>query len=188
MDKFFSFPKPPTFFTNRKKIKDFAKIIEKLPKDSAIIIREYDLDPKEREIFAQEIIDLAQGKSLKILIGKDIALAKKLKADGVHFSDLDKVNFKKDDDLILSFAAHSIAGIDLGIKLKADMIFIAPAFATTSHLDTEPLGETQLREIALKYKNLDYLYPLGGVNSSNIYLLRNLGFASFGAIDFFNNL
>jgi thiamine monophosphate synthase len=106
----------------------------------------------------------------------------------VHFSDLDKVNFKKDDDLILSFAAHSIAGIDLGIKLKADMIFIAPAFATTSHLDTEPLGEAHLREIALKYKNLDYLYPLGGVNSSNIYLLRNLGFASFGAIDFFNNL
>jgi len=180
-------------------VDDFARIIEKLPKNSAIIIREYDLSACNREIFAKEIIRLTNGKSLKILIGRDIELAKKLGLDGVHFSDfslqdnweaIDKGLLRSDDkrNLILSFAAHSIASIDLAIKLPADMIFISPAFKSSSHLDIAPLGENKLREIALKYKNLDYLYPLGGIDSNNIKLIRELGFKSFGAIDFFKNL
>ncbi len=160
-----------------------------MPKNSAIIIREYDLDKKEREIFAKKIIELSLSRPLKIIIGKDIELAKKLKVDGVHFSDFDKIpaNFSK-ENLIFSFAAHSLESIDLGIKLQADMIFISPAFASTTHKEIEPLGEKKLEEIAAKYKNLDYLYALGGINSSNISIIRKLGFCGFGAIDFFNNL
>jgi thiamine monophosphate synthase len=65
------FPCPPVFLTDRKKISDFKKIIKSLPKNSTIIIREYDLDKKSREEFAREIIKLAKPRALKILIGKD---------------------------------------------------------------------------------------------------------------------
>ena len=185
---YFGFKKPPVFFTDRKKVKNFSKIIKNLPKNSAIIIREYDLDQKIREEFAKKIIRLKGSKPLKILIGKDIELAKKLQADGIHFSDFDKLeNFNK-ENFIFSFAAHSEESIAKAISLKADMIFISPAFASSSHYDCAALGEKKLQEIALKYKNLDYLYPLGGINSNNISIIQKLGFASFGAIDFFNNL
>ena len=188
MDIFHSFLKPPVFFTDRKKVEDFAKIIAKLPENSSIIIREYDLDQKNREIFAKKIIDLIGLKPIKIIIGKDIELAKKLKADGIHFSDFDQIpkDFAK-ENFIFSFAAHSEESIEKALKLKADLIFISPAFASSSHKDIEPLGEEKLRKIAVKYKNLDYLYPLGGINSGNISIIKKLGFASFGAIDFFKN-
>jgi ribosomal protein L31 len=41
------------------------------------------LQPKEREVFAQEISNLARNRGLKILVGKDLILAQKIKADGV---------------------------------------------------------------------------------------------------------
>ena len=59
------------FFTDRKKISDFAQVIKNLPKNSIIIIREYDLDKEDREIFARKIAALARAQSLKILVGKD---------------------------------------------------------------------------------------------------------------------
>ena len=48
----------PIFFTDRKKISDFEKTIKNLPKNSIIIIREYDLDKNLREDFAKKIINL----------------------------------------------------------------------------------------------------------------------------------
>jgi len=196
------FPCPPVFLTDRKKISDFKKIIKSLPKNSTIIIREYDLDQKSREEFAREIIKLAKLRALKILIGKDILLAKKLKADGVHFSDFDKLplqflikkSFPK--NFIFSFSCHSLKSILRSQKLKPDMILISPIFPTTSHdfsrEETKEIGFKNLAKIAFKTKNCDYfshkIFALGGINSQNIKSVRKLGISGFAAIDLFNGI
>jgi thiamine-phosphate pyrophosphorylase len=191
---------PPVFFTDRKKISDFEKIIKNLPKNSAIIIREYDLTKIEREIFAKKIIDLAKPRTLKILIGKDFALAKKLKADGVHFSDRDHLPLqflnKKSapKKFIFSISCHNLKSVLKSLKLKPDMIFISPIFPTTSHSDAEILGLRNLAKISSKTKKRGYLfgltsapiYALGGINSDNIQSVRKLQISGFGAIDFFS--
>ncbi len=189
MNEKYGFLKSPVFFTDRKKISDFAKIIEKLPQNSAIIIREYDLDQKDREIFAQKIINLKGDRPIKIIVGKDIDLARKINADGIHFSDFDNLptNFRK-GHFLLSFATHQEESIAQAINLEADMIFISPVFASSSHLEIKPLNQEKLRKILLKYKDLDYIYALGGINKNNISTAKQLGFSGFGAIDFFNNL
>jgi thiamine-phosphate pyrophosphorylase len=185
----------PVFFTDRKKISDFKKTIKNLPKNSIIIVREYDLEKNLREDFAKKIINLARAEDLRILVGKDIFLAKKLKADGVHFSDLDKLPlqfFKKksfEKKFIFSFACHSKTSFLKSKKLGTDIIFFAPIFPTTSHVGAKAIGLKKFAEIAFKRRGLDYssprIYALGGVNSENIKSLRKLPIAGFGAIDLF---
>lgn len=175
------------FFTDRKKISDFKKVIKNLPKNSVVIIREYDLAPKEREIFAQEISALARKKDLKVLVGKDLVLAQKIKADGVHFSDFDKLPLPllRHRNFIFSFSCHSFKSFLSARKLKPDMIFISPIFPTSSHKETKSLGLQYLAKIITKNRNSLPIYALGGVNSTNLKSLKKLGLAGFGAINFF---
>lgn len=174
---------------------DFEKVIKSLPKNSTIIIREYDLDEASREEFAKKIIALARPKKLKILVGKSFALAKKIKADGVHFSDFDKLplNFLKKKSFpkkfIFSLACHSAKSVLNSAKSKPDMIFLSPIFSTTSHADVKALGLKNLAKTAFKNRNHNYLLPpifaLGGINLNNIKSVRKLGISGFGAIDLF---
>lgn len=196
------FKAPPVFFTDRKKISDFEKIIRILPKNSVIIIREYDLDKKKREDFARNIVNLARvknrEKNLQIIIGKDFALARKIKADGIHFSDFDKLpqiflkkkSFPK--KFIFSFACHNFKSALKALKLRPDMIFISPIFATTSHLEAKIIGLRNLRKIASINKKEDYLcarfYGLGGIDEKNIKSVRKTNISGFGAINLFKNI
>lgn len=175
------------FFTDRKKISDFKKTIQNLPRDAVIIIREYDLPKNEREDFAIKIAKLARNQGLRVLVGKDLNLAKKIKADGVHFSDFDKLPLRilRVRNFIFSFACHNLASVIKAKKLQPDMLFISPIFPTTSHENTKPRGILYLAKIVTKYKNIFPIYALGGVNHNNIKSLRKLGIAGFGAINFF---
>ncbi len=191
------FVSAPVFFTDRKKVSDFALVIKSLPKNSTIIIREYDLDKNSRQDFAQKIVKLAQGKYLKILVGKDFNLAKKIKADGVHFSDFDKLplqflqkkSFPK--KFIFSFACHNFKSIKKSAKFKPNIIFISPVFATTSHFQTKELGIKTLAKIVFKIKSsgsnhfLSKIYALGGINLQNIKQLKKLPIQGFAAINLF---
>lgn len=183
------------FFTDRSKVSNFEKTIAGLPKNSAVIIREYDLDKKARAIFAQKIVTLARPRGLKILVGKDFELARQIKADGVHFSDLDRLTpqlFKKKSfpqKFIFSLACHSLKSILSLAKLRADLVFISPIFPTTSHSDAKNFGLRNLAKIAVKTKKPSYVLPpvfaLGGVNFENIKSIRKLGISGFGGIELF---
>ncbi len=206
------------FFTDRKKISDFKNIIARLPRGSAIIVREYDLNKIEREKFAQQIIDLVKSqnrhKALKVLVGKDLQLARKIKADGIHYSDLERIPIKIlkakstksfPQKFIFSLACHSEQSVIKSYKQSFDMIFISPIFTTTSHEDVKPIGLRNFSKIALKAKKQEYfrseiyatriyaprvyvsrIYALGGVNLQNLRAIRKLKIAGFGAIDIFS--
>ena len=185
------------FFSNRAFITSLESTIKHLPKNSAIIIREYYLEEKDREIFAKKIVALARPLGLKILVGKDLSLAKKIKADGVHFSDFDKLplqffqqkNFP--EKFIFSFSCHNLKSALKAQKSGFDMIFISPIFPTTSHLNTKNMGLKNLAKISLKTKSTPYcessFYALGGINSQNLSSIRKLNLAGFGAISLFLN-
>ncbi len=187
---------PASFlFTDRKKITDFEKTINSLPKNSGIIVREYDLPTREREIFAKKIITLAKKKSLKVLIGKDLFLAQKLGADGVHFSDFDRKYYKYlprkkfTKNFIFTFSSHNLKSALKLCKIRPEIVFISPIFPTSSHLNTKALGLQNLAQIYLKSKSKFYsptrFYALGGINKDNLTSIRKLGISGFAAIDLF---
>lgn len=183
------------FFTDALKINNPESIILNLPKFSAIIVREYSLDKNERESFAKKIINLARKKNIKVLIAKDISLALKLNADGVHFSDHDRlpVNFfnKKSfaKNFILSLSCHSIKSFIRAIKHQPDLVFLSPIFKTTSHLHNKAFGINNLKKIvkfAQEKQVRSNIFALGGIQEKNLKLIRKMRLNGIGAIDFFN--
>jgi len=191
------------FFTDRKKIPQHSQVIKFLPKNSAIIFREYDLNPEQRFIEAQKIFKEIKNfpqKNLKFLIGKDFALAMKIKAHGLHFSDYDllstknfgKINLPK--NFIFSLALHHQKNCYLLKKFKTHLVFFSPIFKSTSHLSACQIGIHKFSRFLIKNKYFDNLknlkpriYALGGINLSNIKQIRLLRIAGFGAIDLFKN-
>ncbi len=187
---------PASFlFTDRKKISDFETTVNSLPKECGIVVREYDLNKNDRELFAKNIITLAKKRSLKVLIGKDLSLAKKLKADGVHFSDSDLNSYKFlprnkfNKDFIFTFSSHNLKSALRLVKIRPEIVFISPIFPTSSHLHTKALGLQKLAKIYLKSKTKFYsptrFYALGGINKDNLTSIRKLGISGFAAIDLF---
>lgn len=160
-----------------------------MPKNSAVIFREYDLKDDERELLARQIMQVCRQKNHKIIIGKNLALATKLRADGVHFSDNDKLplgalnrqNLPK--KFIFSFACHNFLSVLKSQQLKADFIFISPIFVTKSHPNVAALGLMALSKIIRTNKTP--IFALGGVNKTNINALKKLGTQGFGAIELF---
>lgn len=189
-------------FSDRGKIKNFAATIANLPKNSAIIFREYDLKPLKKRALAQELLKEARKFKHRFLIGKDFALARQIKADGVHFSDRDLLPFclrnkkvrqkKLPKNFLLSFACHDLRSIRNCQKpssnLSPDLLFLSPIFPSSSHPNQEGIGIFNWRKAA-KFVKKNGFYPLGGVNSVNFKLLQKTATKSitpgFGAIDFF---
>lgn len=182
---------PAVFFSDQKRC-DLFKIIKTLPKNTLIIFREYDLTEEKRQELAQKIILEAKKYKLKVLIGKSLRLALDLHADGVHFSDNDKIplslinkkNFRK--NFIFSYAAHNLHSILKAKNLKNDLTFISPIFKTNSHEGAKTFGLLNLRKIILKVKKP--LHGLGGINLNNIKSIRSSGIAGFAGIEIFTNL
>lgn len=182
-------------------MKDFAQIVKNLPKNSIIIIREYDLEKSLREEFAREIIFYAKNtknKNFKILIGKDFFLAKKLNLDGVHFSDFDKLPINlfsknsKQKNFIFSFSCHNLRSILQNLKIfKPNILLISPIFKTSSHENSKTIGIINLAKIVQNFQKFNFcdakLYALGGINEKNIKKIKRTKVDSFGAIDYFNN-
>lgn len=177
------------FFTDRKRCANLSLAITKLPKNSAVIFREYDLESDEREILAREIIAICRKENHKILIGKNLALARKLRADGIHFSDRDKLPLQIQShqnhprEFIFSFACHNFLSVIKSQSLKPNIIFISPIFKTKSHPNIAPIGLMQLSKIT-RHSKIP-IFALGGVNKKNFYTLKKLGTQGFGAIENF---
>jgi thiamine monophosphate synthase len=193
------------FFTDRKKISEPEKILSRLPKNSAIIFREYDLPKNERENLAKnfkEKNDKFSKKNCRFIIGKDFALAKKIKADGVHFSDVDKnilpfILQKKSlpKNFIFSLSIHHEKSWALVKKLQPDLVFFSPIFKSSSHINQSPIGLIKFSSLLIKNKyyccknknSVIRIYGLGGIKFSNLKNIRKLGIAGFGAIELFKN-
>lgn len=189
------------FFTDRKKISQPCQLLNLLPKNSAIIFREYDLSSLERFIQAQKIFNEIKKypqKNFKFLIGKDFALAMKIKADGIHYSDHDlltnknfaKVNLPK--KFIFSIALHHPKNCFLLKKFKTNLVFFSPIFQSTSHPSKSGIGVHKFSRLLIKNKYFvnstnftPRIFALGGINLSNIKQIRILKIAGFGAIDLF---
>lgn len=181
-------------FSDCKKISDLKKVIVLMPKNSAIIIREYDLEKSERKEFAANINNLARKKQVLSFVGKDSNLALELNCDGIHFSDFDKISpnllKKYHQKFFISLACHSeksLQKINNSILAKyVDVIFYSPIFATSSHENAKENGLRKFNKILRKSKK--NIYALGGVSEKNLQnLLKEKRFLGFGGIDIFAN-
>ncbi len=169
------------FFTDRKRCDNLGEIIKNLPKNSAVIFREYDLSEEKRQELALEIFEICKKFGHKFLVGKSLGLAKLVNADGVHFSDLDSCKISGDKKFIVSMACHSLKSVARAQNSAVDIIFLSPIFATKSHENAKILGLNILLK-ACKISSKP-VFALGGVNENNIAKIVKCGAFGFGAIE-----
>lgn len=180
------------FFTDRKKIPSEV-IINKLNKNSAVIFREYDLEKNERFYLAQKIRRICKQRGCLFFVGKDLDLALKIKADGVHLSDKDnlsklKLLYRKNinSNFLMSLSCHDYKMIKKHNNSFADLFFISPIFKTSSHPDSKYLGKEYLDKCcAISNKPI---FALGGVDSDNLKIISLGKSSGFGAISFYKTL
>ena len=165
------------FFTDVKKTQRPLTTIKVLPKKSGVVIRNYS---HAEQINIREIKKYRHSRILTILAaGK---YTKHNYIDGVHYPRwLQSYNIK--NNVIKSISVHGGKDIRKSINLKANLVFIAPIFKTTSHKEQNCLGVIKLGLLAKLYKVP--VIALGGINEHNVSRLKGLPILGCAGIDVF---
>ena len=169
------------FLTDSIKTKTPLDTSRKLPDNSGILIRSYNIQNKE--IIIKNIINLKKRKLHTVLVsGKHKSHSN---VDGAHLPSWLNSSFFINKKLI-SMSAHGARDIRKSINIKADIIFISSVFDTTSHPGGKSIGVIKLGLMAKLFKKP--VIALGGINNNNISRLKGLPIFGCAGIDVFNTL
>lgn len=169
------------FLTDRRRIADPEPILRALPKGAAVIYRDYE-DPGRASV-AGRYASICKGRGVLFLVGGDMALARKVGADGVHYPSRLNARIRPAAGLIVTAACHDAEDLTLAHARGADLALLSPAFATASHPDTDHLGPARFR--ALAGASLLPVLGLGGVTAENAATLAGRNVAGLAAIGAF---
>jgi thiamine-phosphate pyrophosphorylase len=176
------------FITDSKKV-DALKIASSLPQNSWIILRDYDLGFDERYQLGLQLKKICTTRKLKLLVAKDISLAIRLNADGMHFPEfmISKISFwrTKKANWIITASAHNYPACRKAALYGATSILISPIYKTGSHPGKKPLGRLPGAKIAGQY--VKKAHGLGGLMHKNAKTLQSLGFTGFATISGLQN-
>ncbi len=132
---------------------------------------------------AAQLKSVAAARGLKLIIGADIALARKIGADGVHCPRWFSPDAALPDGMILTAACHDVAELQGARTMGADLALLSPAFTTWSHPGDGAMGASAFKALAAA-SPLPVL-ALGGVNEINAHYLAGPNVTGLAAISAF---
>lgn len=171
---------PLILLTDETRLPDPVSAIARLPKRAAVIVRHYRLPPHARRALARDIAAACRRLGHICLIANDAALARAVRADGVHWPEHAARRGRPQGLRFITAAAHDETAIRRARTAGADAVLVSPVFETASHPDATPLGV--LRLAALVRGAAVPVYALGGVTQANARRLRAAGVAGIAAI------
>jgi thiamine-phosphate pyrophosphorylase len=172
------------YCTDVARVPDPAEVMQKLPRGSIVICRDY--AHPEREAYARELRAITHENGQFLLIAGDVALARRVGADGVHLPEyMLGARHVLGGFRLVSAACHNKLAMRRAERLGVDFILISPVFSTRSHAGARTLGPHRYARLS-HCTHLAHL-ALGGVNSYSARKLRGLGLAGVAAIDGLSN-
>ncbi|WP_262692437.1 thiamine phosphate synthase [Kordiimonas aestuarii] len=170
------------FCTDLARVCDPVAVAEKLPPGSIIICRDY--DHADRETYARKLCAATRENRQFLLVAGDVALARKVGADGVHLPEymLSRRQVLSGFRLITA-ACHNRAALRRAERLGVDFALVAPVFSTRSHVGAPALGLHRFAR--LTFRTPVRVAALGGVNVATAKKLRPLKLAALAGIDGF---
>ena len=158
--------------------------IKNLPKDIAIIYRNYDEKYNEKKIL--KIKKFCQLNRRKFFLANNINLVIKLNLDGAYIPSFNKsllVKKLKLKKFILLGSAHNIKEINQKKMQEIDYLFISPIFKTTTK--NKYLGLIKFNILSNFFdKNI---VALGGIKKKNLNIIKNKKNYSFASISYIKN-
>lgn len=133
---------------------------------------------------ALEIQALCREKNIPFVINDNVALAKKIDADGVHVGQEDMeagdVRSLLGPDKIIGVSAHSVEEALLAEKRGADYLGVGAAFSTNSKKDVSCISHETIRDICQAVQIP--VIAIGGINETNIEELKGTGICGAAVI------
>lgn len=133
---------------------------------------------------ALEIQALCREKNIPFVINDNVALAKKIDADGVHVGQEDMevgdVRSLLGPDKIIGVSAHSVEEALLAEKRGADYLGVGAAFSTNSKKDVSCISHKTIRDICQAVQIP--VIAIGGINETNIEELKGTGICGVAVI------
>lgn len=168
------------FFTDPVRTPDPEAIAECLPAGSAIIYRAF--GATDAPARARALKRIAQRRGLKLLIGRDVALAQRVQADGVHLPETLVYQAlavrRMNPGWIVTSAAHSTGA---AVRSRADAVVMSVAFPSRSASAGAALGPVRL---ALRVSASGRaVYALGGINNKTARRLLATGVIGIAGVD-----
>lgn len=156
----------------------------------AVQLREKDLTAEELLPLAQQIRELTRQYSAKLLINREVDVAIKVGADGLHLGGdaLSVAEARKHlgPDKLIGVSTHAIDEVRQAQQGGADFVTFGPIYATPSKEKYgAPVGLERLHEVVEEFGMGLPIFALGGVNRNRLPELIDNGcrnIACIGAI------
>jgi len=130
-------------------------------------VREPGFSRSELASLASMVIRLARPAGARVLVNRDVTLAREVGADGVHLSALQVAAVSERPDLpLVGASAHWAGELRAAEIIGADFAVLGPVRRTPSHPDRAPLGWDGLRDAA--HGSAIPVFALGGVDRSDM--------------------
>ena len=150
--------------------------LNRLPRNSGIIVRHYGLDPSERIHFTRRVEGIARRRGLRLY---RTAIDHR-PADGLYAKPTSPA---RRGGLPLAVPVHDMREIDRAHRMRADCVLLSPLFATRSHPGRAGLGPVRFAALARLCRVP--VIALGGVEARHQALVRQLGASGWAGIDAF---
>jgi len=156
-----------------------------LPPESLVVVRAR--NDSRRAKLAEQMQKLAKRRGLRVVVASDAKLVTQYGLSGIHLPENrahEAVHWRAlRPRWLITVSAHSLRSI--GRPTLADAVFLAPVFATASHVGREPLSAIRANSI-VRHARIP-VYALGGINSHRAIRLwgpHYAGLASVSALGF----
>lgn len=169
---------PLVFFTDPARVGDPVAAAARLPRGAGVVFRHFGI--ADREAIGRRLMALCRRRGLRLIVGADAALARRLRADGVHLPEREARQARRLRRRfgLVTVAAHTPAALRLA--RGADAAVLSAVFASDSASAGAPLGPGLAGQWARSAKMP--VYALGGVAANTVKRLRQRGFCGVAAV------
>jgi thiamine-phosphate pyrophosphorylase len=173
------------FFTDPVRTPDPEALAEHLPRGAAIVFRTF--GAADAPARGARLMAIAGRRGLKLLIGADDGLARRLGAHGVHLPERLAHRARRlkagHPRWIVTAAAHSQTGARRGLAAGADAVVISAVFPSRSASAGTAIGPVRLAGLVRGLGGP--AYGLGGINNKTARRLADAGLVGLAAVDGF---
>ena len=132
-------------------------------------LREIAYSPEAMTELAEAVMGILHPYGGKLLINNDIALAHRVRADGVHLTARQAASLRERPDLALvGVSCHNRDELEQAQRLAADFAVLGPVQRTATHPEREPMGWQAFAQ-AISGSSIP-VFALGGLQRSDCNL------------------
>lgn len=127
-------------------------------------LRDKDMPAAERYTLARQVVELAHRYGATVVVNGDVALARSVGADGVHWTAAQLLQATQRPDVgLLGASCHDAEELRRAVEIGADFAVLGPVLPTRSHPGIQTLGWPGFAALIKDYPLP--VYALGGMHA-----------------------